>query len=311
MVQVMIKRRYFPLVVWYLTTSVCGWVPPPPPSKNNVQYYLNLNPIAAGMMQSNDDIEEEEEATIINLQTHTNRSSPKDTLTNLAQACTHLDINTFDVYGDFESDKEQSYLQKFEAEVAQVFGKDDAVFCISGGMAQSIVLAINARRRSGGSVGNNNNINNSSGKRRNVFACHPTSHLLLHENNHYSELLDMEAVIIGDGDGQTTQQRLYDPDALKDEGCYELEPIRLSHVQELFASESSSILTYPNQIPINCTSKADGILSTLMIELPHREIGGKLTPWDEVTEISRLCRERGIYYHCDGARIFEASAGYG
>jgi threonine aldolase len=47
------------------------------------------------------------------------------------------------------------------------------------------------------------------------------------------------------------------------------------------------------------------------VELPHREVGGKLTPWDEVEEISRLCENNGIQLHCDGARIFEASAGYG
>jgi len=57
--------------------------------------------------------------------------------------------------------------------------------------------------------------------------------------------------------------------------------------------------------------KAGDVLSTLILELPHRELGGKLTPWDEVEQISQLCIEEGIHFHCDGARIFEASAGYG
>ena len=52
-------------------------------------------------------------------------------------------------------------------------------------------------------------------------------------------------------------------------------------------------------------------LHTLIIELPHRELGGKLTPWDEVLQIGQLCQQYGVNYHCDGARIFEASAGYG
>jgi len=69
---------------------------------------------------------------------------------------------------------------------------------------------------------------------------------------------------------------------------------------------TESALTHPKHEAINCTD-----VSTLILELPHREAGGKLTPWDEVEEISRVCKERGIHYHCDGARIFEASAGYG
>jgi len=57
--------------------------------------------------------------------------------------------------------------------------------------------------------------------------------------------------------------------------------------------------------------KAGDVLSTLILELPHRELGGKLTPWNEVHQISKLCKEECIHFHCDGARIFEASAGYG
>merc|ERR1719276_761218 len=52
-------------------------------------------------------------------------------------------------------------------------------------------------------------------------------------------------------------------------------------------------------------------LSTLIIELPHRELGGRLTPWEDVISIGELCKKNGVKYHCDGARIFEASAGYG
>ena len=103
----------------------------------------------------------------------------------------------------------------------------------------------------------------------------------------------------------------YDSELLKENGCYGMEPMRLSHVQTFLShfDESSSVDdagTYPNKKPINNTK-----ISTIILELPHREIGGKLTPWDEVEEISKLCKERGIQFHCDGARIFEASVGYG
>ena len=51
--------------------------------------------------------------------------------------------------------------------------------------------------------------------------------------------------------------------------------------------------------------------SSLILELPHRELGGKLTPWEDIEGIGKLCKQEGVKYHCDGARVFEASAGYG
>lgn len=255
---------------------------------------------------------------VLDLQMHTRRKSPAETLASLSDACETLGIDTFDVYGDFDSDEEQSYLRRFEAEVAQTFGMEDGVFCLSGGMAQSIALLIHAGKKFPSSIHDDSD---GTGKRGAAFACHPTSHLLLHENNAFSELLGMEAVVIDPNSDSTNNGnpiQYYDPEALKVNGCYGMEPIRLSHVQNLFSSldagsASSSAtdeydLTYPNKKTINnnCTE-----ISTLILELPHREVGGKLTPWEEVEEISRLCEKRGVKYHCDGARIFEASAGYG
>lgn len=51
-------------------------------------------------------------------------------------------------------------------------------------------------------------------------------------------------------------------------------------------------------------------ISTLILELPHRELGGKLTPWDDVVEMSSFCQRNNVAFHCDGARIFESAAGY-
>jgi threonine aldolase len=56
---------------------------------------------------------------------------------------------------------------------------------------------------------------------------------------------------------------------------------------------------------------SDNGVSCFILELPHRELGGKLTPWDDVLHIGDFCKAREIRYHCDGARIFEAAAGYG
>lgn len=52
-------------------------------------------------------------------------------------------------------------------------------------------------------------------------------------------------------------------------------------------------------------------LGALLIELPQREIGGQLWPWDELLEITAYARERGIPIHMDGARLWEAGPFYG
>ncbi len=52
-------------------------------------------------------------------------------------------------------------------------------------------------------------------------------------------------------------------------------------------------------------------LGAVGLEIPMREIGGQLSPWDELAAIKRGCRERGIHLHMDGARLWEAAAGYG
>ncbi|KAL7529033.1 hypothetical protein ACHAXR_002755, partial [Thalassiosira sp. AJA248-18] len=310
------------LLCWSFISSASGFVGP-----NNVAIpnkHRTINILAQGRPSGgvdDDDIMSSQnshvlEATtthreeLLDLQTHTLRKSPADTLASLSKACERLGVDTWDVYGDFgESDAEQSYLRQFEAEVAHHFGKEDGVFCLSGGMAQSIALLINARRHASATLDDD-----VVGTEKTLaFACHPTSHLLLHENNHFSEFLGMEAAVISPNPGSTKgiDNIQYDPEALKEDGCYGMEPVRLSHVQNLFSSMDGSALatpalTYPNLKPINSTD-----ISTLILELPHREIGGKLTPWEEVEEISHLCKKSGIKYHCDGARIFEASVGYG
>jgi hypothetical protein len=57
-------------------------------------------------------------------------------------------------------------------------------------MAQSIALAINARINKP-HFGCDKKV---AEKRGGAFACHPTSHLILHENNAFRELLGMEAL---------------------------------------------------------------------------------------------------------------------
>ena len=50
--------------------------------------------------------------------------------------------------------------------------------------------------------------------------------------------------------------------------------------------------------------------AALLIELPAREIGGRLPGWDELEALAALARERGVKLHLDGARLWEAHAFY-
>jgi threonine aldolase len=48
----------------------------------------------------------------------------------------------------------------------------------------------------------------------------------------------------------------------------------------------------------------------LLIELPAREIGGRLPSWEQLTELCASARARGIRLHMDGARLWEAREAY-
>ncbi|KAL7447878.1 hypothetical protein ACHAWC_000174, partial [Mediolabrus comicus] len=170
------------------------------------------------------------EKRCIDLQLHTIRQSPSETLASLSEACKSLDVESFDVYGDYQSSTQESFLRQFESEVAHCFGKEDALFCLSGGMAQSIALLIHSRSHralSSSSIRTRND--DSTG----AFACHPTSHLVLHENDAYAELLGMEAVLIGGGSSSKDD---FDIDDFKQNGCYNMDPMRLSHVTDLLVT---------------------------------------------------------------------------
>ncbi|WP_269531363.1 low specificity L-threonine aldolase [Chitinimonas sp. BJYL2] len=52
-------------------------------------------------------------------------------------------------------------------------------------------------------------------------------------------------------------------------------------------------------------------LGAALYELPMREIGGQLPDWAALDEIKTACRVRNIHLHLDGARLWEAAAGYG
>jgi len=51
--------------------------------------------------------------------------------------------------------------------------------------------------------------------------------------------------------------------------------------------------------------------AALLVELPQRDLGGQLPPWDDVVEQAAWARQRDAAAHLDGARLWEAAAGYG
>lgn len=51
-------------------------------------------------------------------------------------------------------------------------------------------------------------------------------------------------------------------------------------------------------------------LGTIAIELPQRHSGGILPRWEALQEMSQWCRQKGTYFHMDGARLWECNAFY-
>lgn len=52
-------------------------------------------------------------------------------------------------------------------------------------------------------------------------------------------------------------------------------------------------------------------LAALLIELPQREIGGRLPAWKDLVAQVELARKRGAAVHLDGARLWESGPFYG
>jgi len=136
-----------------------------------------------------------------------------------------------------------------EREVAELLGKQSAVFLPSGTMAQAATLRVHADTR---------------GPRTVVW--HPLAHPARHEGEAFSRIHGL----VGRAVGEAT--RLVTLDDLRT-------------VAEPYAA--------------------------LLLELPQRDLGGRLPPFDELAAQVAFAGERGAATHLDGARLWEASAGYG
>ena len=102
------------------------------------------------------------------------RVHPADEWERLAAWSRSQDVE-HDVYGD------GGLVEDFERKLAGILGKETAVFMPSGVMAQLCALRIHAETA-----------------RLPRFGMHATSHLALHEEHAYSELMHLESVVLGE-----------------------------------------------------------------------------------------------------------------
>ena len=153
---------------------------------------------------------------------------------------------TPDAYGEGE------YLAAFEAEVAEMFGKEAAVFMPSGTMAQQIALRIWCEKSGNFTV-----------------AMHPTAHPEFAEHSSFRFLHHIQRLQFGA------------PEFLHD---------RLLTVQDF--------------------EKLGVKPGVILLELPHRPLGGQLPSWEDLLATRTWASERGIPLHMDGARIWQCRPFY-
>ncbi|MBM5609135.1 threonine aldolase family protein [Listeria ivanovii] len=87
---------------------------------------------------------------------------------------------------------------------------------------------------------------------------------------------------------------IHEQDGLKE--LQQIKPILLGEATRLLTIEDIKNLQEP--------------VSSILLELPQREIGGQLPSFEELKEISEYCKARGIALHLDGARLWEVTPFY-
>ncbi|GGH78442.1 threonine aldolase [Pullulanibacillus pueri] len=73
----------------------------------------------------------------------------------------------------------------------------------------------------------------------------------------------------------------------------------LHHIEAILLGDKERL------IELEDIYELDETISCLLLELPQREIGGQLPPYETLEAISAYCRKQGIKLHLDGARLFE------
>jgi threonine aldolase len=139
--------------------------------------------------------------------------------------------------------------ERLEARIAELLGKEAAVWMPSGTMAQQIALRIHAARTG-----------------RNLVAFHPHCHLDVHEERGYEWLHGLRATLLGDRN-------------------------RLARAEDVV--------------------KLSEAHAAVLLELPQRDLGGRLPPWDDLVATAEAARAGGAAVHLDGARLWQCGPFYG
>jgi len=176
---------------------------------------------------------------------HGPKRSMKEIFQTLADALTGAEY--LDSYGVGPE------LAAFEAEIAELFGKEAAVFLPTGTMAQQIALRIWCEEQHNFTV-----------------AMHPTAHPEFAEQLGYQFLHQIRRLQFGA------------PEFV-----------------------SNRLLT------VNDFAQLGAKPGVILLELPHRPLGGQLPTWEELLAIHAWAKERGIPLHMDGARIWQCRPFYG
>lgn len=222
----------------------------------------------------------------VELQTARFPLPPAEVFNNCAKQAKELGIEAWDSYGDFaDATGDTSWLRKFELEVARDLGKEDAISLPSGVMAQQIALLIYRESAklhvNPSSPSEHERVAAAAGE---SFVVHHSSHLLIHEKDSYRSLLGMRAIVVAaTSDGESVPV-ITPGELLSSQG-----PLTAQGVREAVRGESASSI------------------SAVLVECPHREIGGKCTPLDDLAALRTMCDEAGWYLHMDGARLWEAA----
>jgi threonine aldolase len=81
--------------------------------------------------------------------------------------------------------------------------------------------------------------------------------------------------------------------------------------QALHQLDSVLVGSATELITLEALERIPGKIAALLLELPQREIGGQLPPWEDLTAQITWARARNIRLHLDGARLWEAAPALG
>ncbi|KRE56968.1 low specificity L-threonine aldolase [Phycicoccus sp. Soil748] len=151
--------------------------------------------------------------------------------------------------GDLDTYGRGGAVARLEERVADLLGKEAAVFMPTGAMATQVALRLHADARTCRTIG-----------------FHPRAHIEVHERKGYEVVHQLHGMLLGDHDRLVTLE--------------DLEAVREP-------------------------------LAAVLLELPQRDLGGRLPSWEELVAQTSWTRDRGVAAHLDGARLWEAQPFYG